>query len=168
MTVAESRDFTDFGARPETVAGQLKEAACAEQALSLYSNNLSSLIKNGSARKKLSYFKESTAIIRDVLLARLKNLGVSDVCPEDFILRPESFSTIGMLNQSLEMAETAVRTYRSLLKNAGRGERAFFKKLLKEKCRELRFLTREKRFHEKRDSSLLGMRLSLSRPLSFS
>lgn len=129
----------------------LQAAIDAEHTASICFKYAASLIKNGKIKAKFLTFAESAEKNKELLLVKLRNLGVDNFVLEQKCkfckLSPESFSLIGTLNLALELIAVSIKYYNNLIAQVeSRQDKELFKKILKEKNKQRVLLKKEKRF----------------------
>lgn len=137
--------------KSETLVEILRNAIDAENTLATCCGYLFNLIHNGRIRNQFRYFAETAKTHKDLLIERLKKLGVSDFRLQEHCtfckINAESFSLLGTVNLGLEINEASIKFYKSLVTLSKHpSDVQFFKNLLKEKLQQRNFLKKEKRF----------------------
>jgi ferritin-like protein len=122
---------------------------------------LATLLKNGKVQKTFKTFAENSEANKELLLSRLKDLGVDDFQLKHSCkyckLSAESFSLLGAVNLGLEISEVAIKAYKALEQCCDtQPEAELFKSLLKEKLEQKHLLQKERQFdHHDEDAFML-------------
>ena len=136
----------------------LKKAIDGEHSVSSCFKHISGLTKNGSIRSKFIDLARGSQRNKEALLKHLYSLGETDFVLEDKChyckLTPESFSLPGALSLGLEITGICADLYDGLSKlHSGSEDKDLFRRLLKEKNNQRRFLKKEKGFVEAKSDS---------------